>query len=161
MPFSFSLQSKIVWETIQISRWLFISRNGLDSFTEDRLEFRIGDQSLSALSVVLDNMRQSLLHTGDSGQHLNHSPGALLVPVCLLDFPSCLLEGPTSQTSGQGALGMVGAEASPHSSCTALPSPTTFPFAAWKTLYDGKKQSPNTSWFKTLLQTASTQPYQF
>lgn len=130
VPFFFSLQSKIVWESIQISRWLFISRNGLDSFTEDRLESRkIGDQSLSALSVSFGSHETIIApHRGETaGSIWNSSPRAFLLPVCLLDFPSCLLEGPAIQTSGQGALGMVGAEASPHSGCTHLPSPTTFP----------------------------------
>ena len=109
--------------------------------------------------MILDN---HCSYRGETaGGVWNTSPRAFPVPVCLLNFPSRLLEDPTSQTSGQGALGPVGAEAFPQSGCTALPSPTTFPLAAWNTLYDGKKQSPDTSWYETLLLTASAQPYQF
>lgn len=93
---------------------------------------------------VLDNMRQLLFHTEtDSGQHSEQFSQSLFGTS--LDFPLHLLEGPTSQTSGQSALGMVGAETSPHSGYTALPSPITFPFAARNKLYDWKKYSPKSS----------------
>lgn len=90
--------------------------------------------------MILDN---HCSYRGETaGGVWNTSPRAFPVPVCLLNFPSRLLEDPTSQTSGQGALGPVGAEAFPQSGCTALTFSHHFPPCSLKHTLWWKETKP-------------------
>lgn len=129
-------------------RVLLTSRNALYSLTEeDRLESRrIWDQIPSTLSV-LENTRRHCSIQGRQQTAFGSSLGVFPVPACLLDFPSS----------------RAWQEHKPALTLAAWPCFLFYqvPFAAWNTLYGGRKQSLNISWSETLLLTASAQPYQF
>lgn len=69
----------------------------------------------AAFLSVLDNLRQPLLRTGERQQAaFGVLPEPFLVPVCLLDFPSRLLEGPDQPDQRPGCPG--------HGRTVSLPS---------------------------------------